>query len=467
MISPKPSKPDSAESVSTSVLHRQLDRRYACATSAKGAFVYDAGGKDYLDASGGAAVCALGHGHPRVIAAIKAQLDRLAFAHSAFFTTEPAEALGEWMVQRAPPGFGRVMFVSGGSEAVEAAVKLARQVHYERGDTGRVHFIARRQSYHGNTLGALALGHHPARRAPYEGLVSGFPVSHIAPCYAYRHQHADETAEEYGLRAAAELEAEILRLGPETVAAFVAETVSGSTIGAAPPAPGYLAHIRRICDKYGVFLILDEVMSGMGRTGHLFACAEDGVSPDFIAVAKGIGAGYQPIGAMLARQDHVRTIAQGSGALAHGHTYMAHAAACAGALAVQKVIEDEDLLSRVRTTGARLRMMLRERFGDHPNVGDIRGRGLFLALEFVADRDSKTPLNPRRKFAATLKDVAMDNGLICYPASGTADGVAGDHVLLAPPFNIGENELGLLVDRLALSVDQTLARTAPAAESQS
>jgi len=456
-----------ADSPATAVLHRQLNKAYPRAASAKGAFVYDETGKGYLDASGGAAVCALGHGHPRVIEAVKAQLDTLAFAHSAFFTTEPAEALADWLVQRAPLGFGRVMFVSGGSEAIEAAIKLARQVHYERGDTGRVQFIARRQSYHGNTLGALALGHHPARRAPYEGLVSQFPVDHIAPCYAYRHQRADETAEGYGLRAAAELEAEILRLGPETVAAFVAETVSGSTIGAAPPAPGYLAHIRRVCDTYGVFLILDEVMSGMGRTGHLFACAEDGVPPDFIAVAKGIGAGYQPIGAMLAREEHVQTIADGSGALAHGHTYMAHAAACAGALAVQHVIEEEDLLSRVRASGARLRMMLRERFGDHPNVGDIRGRGLFLALEFVADRDSKTPLDPRRKFAATLKDVAMDNGLICYPASGTADGVSGDHVLLAPPFNISENDLGLLVDRLALSVDQTLARTAPAADAQS
>ncbi len=461
MLEPEPGQWNLPESV---VLHRQLGKHYPCAARGCGAFLYDAAGKDYLDASGGAAVCALGHGHPRVIEAVKAQLDTLAFAHSAFFTTGPAEELADWLVERAPSGFGRVMFVSGGSEAVEAAIKLARQVHYERGDTGRAHFIARRQSYHGNTLGALALGHHPARRAPYEGLVSGFPVSHIAPCYAYRHQRADETAEEYGLRAAAELEAEILRVGPETVAAFVAETVSGSTIGAVPPAPGYLAHIRRICDKYGVFLILDEVMSGMGRTGHLFACAEDGVSPDFIAVAKGIGAGYQPIGAMLAREAHVQTITDGSGALAHGHTYMAHAAACAGALAVQKVIEEEGLLERVRASGAALRLMLRERFGDHPNVGDLRGRGLFLALEFVADRDSKTPLDPRRRFAATLKDVAMDNGLICYPASGTADGVAGDHVLLAPPFNIGEDDLTMLVERLGRSIEETLVRTAPAAQ---
>jgi adenosylmethionine-8-amino-7-oxononanoate aminotransferase len=446
------------------IVHRQLGKRYARAVSGRGTFIYDDAGRDYLDASGGAAVSTLGHGHPKVIAAIKAQVDTLAYAHNGFFTTAAAEDLADWLTARAP-GLGRVMYVSGGSEAIEAAIKLARQVHYERGDIARVHFIARRQSYHGNTLGALALGHHPARRAPYEGLIGHAPVSHIAPCYAYRHRRADETAEEYGLRAAAELEAEILRLGPENVAAFVAETVSGATMGAAPPAPAYLAHVRRICDKYGVLLILDEVMSGMGRTGHLFACAADGVSPDFIALAKGLGAGYQPIGAVMARDAHVRVIEAGSGALAHGHTYMAHPTACAAALAVQHVIDQEGLLARVRDKGAALRGMLRERFGDHPNVGDIRGRGLFLALEFVADRAGKAPLEPRCKFAATLKDVAMDNGLICYPASGTADGVSGDHVLLAPPFNITDSDLELLVDRLSRSIEDALARTAATASS--
>jgi len=460
---PESSQTKIADPRTSRILHRRVNAAYPRAVAGRGAFLFDQTGKDYLDASGGAAVSALGHGHPKVIAAVKAQLETLAYAHNGFFTTEVAEELADWLVARAPAGFGRAMFVSGGSEAVEAAVKLARQVHYERGDIGRVHFIARRQSYHGNTLGALSLGHHPARRAPYEGLIGHAPVSHIAPCYAYRHQRADETAEDYGLRAASELEAEILRLGPETVAAFVAETVSGATMGAVPPAPGYLAHIRRICDKYGVFLILDEVMSGMGRTGHLYACAEDGVSPDFIAVAKGLGAGYQPIGAALAREEHAAVIAAGSGALAHGHTYMAHAAACAGALAVQNVIEEEGLLERLRAAGAALREALRERFGEHPNLGDIRGRGLFIAIEFVADRESKTPLETRRKFAARLKDIGMENGLICYPASGTADGVSGDHVLLAPPFNIGEDELALLVDRLARSVAQTLEITAPAA----
>ena len=454
--------PAPAAQTGSHIVHRQIEKPYPRAMSGRGVFLFDETGKDYLDASGGAAVSALGHGHPRVIAAVKAQLDTLAYAHNGFFTTDVAEELADWLIARAPAGFGRAMFVSGGSEAVEAAVKLARQVHYERGDVGRVRLIARRQSYHGNTLGALSLGHHPARRAPYEGLIGGFPVSHIAPCYAYRHQRADETAQDYGLRAAAELEAEILRLGPETVAAFVAETVSGATMGAVPPSPGYLAHVRRICDKYGVFLILDEVMSGMGRTGHLFACAEDGVAPDFIAVAKGLGAGYQPIGAVLAREAHVAVVAGGSGALAHGHTYMAHAAACAGALAVQKVIEEEGLLERVRASGAALQAMLHEDFGDHPHVGDIRGRGLFIAMEFVADRASKQPLPPQRKFAARLKEFGMANGLICYPASGTADGVSGDHVLLAPPFNISEDELALLVDRLSRSVEATLALSAPA-----
>lgn len=462
MITPAPEPTTTAPPETTHILHRRLNAAYPRAVAGRGAFLFDQTGKDYLDASGGAAVSALGHGHPRVIGAVKAQLEALAYAHNGFFTTNVAEQLADWLVARAPAGFGRAMFVSGGSEAVEAAVKLARQVHYERGDVARVHLIARRQSYHGNTLGALSLGHHPARRAPYEGLIGHAPVSHIAPCYGYRHQRADETAEDYGARAAAELEAEILRLGADRVAAFVAETVSGATMGAVPPAPGYLAHIRRICDNYGVFLILDEVMSGMGRTGHLYACAEDGISPDFIAVAKGLGAGYQPIGAVLAREAHAAVIADGSGALAHGHTYMAHAAACAGALAVQHVIEEDGLLERVRASGTALRLMLRERFADHPNVGDVRGRGLFIALEFVADRASRQPLPPRRKFAACLKDVGMEHGLICYPASGTADGVSGDHVLLAPPFNISEDELALLVERLARSIGRTLAITAPA-----
>lgn len=439
------------------ILHRQLNHGYPAAVSGSGSFIFDSDGKGYLDASGGAAVSCLGHCHPKVISAIKAQLDRIAYAHTGFFTNAPAEELAEWLTSRAPEGFGRAVFVSGGSEAVEAALKLARQVHHERGDHRRGRFIARRQSFHGNTLGALALGHHEARRAPYKAVLDtgfGALASHIEPCYAYRLMRDDETPGEYARRAAAALEAEILRLGPDTVAGFIAETVSGASLGAVPPAPGYFAEIRRICDKYGVFLILDEVMCGMGRTGTLFACEQDSVSPDFIAIAKGLGAGYQPIGAVLMREEHAQTIESGSGVLHHGHTYMAHATACAAALAVQQVIEEDDLLTNVRARSQQLFELLQARFGDHPHVGDIRGRGLFIGLEFVADRATKEPFAPEEKIAARLQKAAMENGLICYPSSGTADGKRGDHVLLAPPFIISEYEVALLVERLSASMER-------------
>ncbi len=441
------------------ILHRQTNQTYPVAVRGQGVFLFDKAGKDYLDASGGAAVSCLGHGHPKVIAAIKDQVDRLAYAHSGFFTTEPAEELADWLISRAPAGFARAVFVSGGTEAVEAAVKLARQVHFERGEHRRTRFIARRQSYHGTTLGMLALGHHTARRRPYQGVLDeglGQTFSHISPCHFYRYGAPGETEDAYAMRAAAELEAEILRLGAENVAGFVAETISGATLGVVPPARGYLREIRRICDAYGIFLILDEVMCGMGRTGTMHAFEQDGVAPDFVAIAKGLGAGYQPIGAVIMQGAHARAIEDGSAALAHGHTYMAHPVACAGALAVQRVIEEEDMLSQVRARSAHLLGLLRERFDDHPNIGDIRGRGLFIGMEFVAERAAKAPFAAEAKLAARLKTAAMANGLICYPGSGGADGSAGDHVLLAPPFIISQAESCLLVERLGQSIERAL-----------
>ncbi|MCB1547183.1 MAG: aspartate aminotransferase family protein [Hyphomicrobiaceae bacterium] len=445
------------------LLHRQLTTPYPTVARGEGVYLYDTAGKRYLDASGGAAVSCLGHGHPKVVAAIKAQLDDVAYAHTAFFTSRPAEALAEWLVARAPAGFGRAAFVSGGSEAVEGAMKLARQIHLERGERERCHFIARRQSYHGGTLGTLALGGRPSSRAPFEAIFGGgMAMSHIAPCYAYRERRDDESEEEYGLRAAQELEAEILRVGPGKVAAFVAETVSGATLGAVPPAPGYFREIRRICDAYGVLLIVDEVMAGMGRTGHLFAIAEDGVSPDLIAIAKGLGGGYQPIGGVLVRDAHAEALVAGSGVLNWSHTYLAHPVACAAALAVQQVVEEEGLLARVRGQGEALRRMLVARLGQHAHVGDIRGRGLFVGVELVQDRDSKTPFARAQRLAERFKARAMENGLICYPMGGTAGEAGGDHVLLAPPFIISDGELAELTDKLALTLDETLAGTAGA-----
>jgi len=440
------------------ILHRAPKSGLSTAVAGNGPYIIDSSGKRYLDASGGAAVSCLGHSHRGVIEAIKAQLDRLPYAHSGFFTNEPSEALAEHLVARAPAGLEKVYFVSGGSEANETALKLARQYFYEKGETQRSRFIARHQSYHGNTLGALAVGGNPGRREVYRPLLK--ETTHISPCHAYRYRRPEESEEAYGRRVADELEQALLELGPETVIGFIAETVVGATLGAVPPVAGYFKRIREICDRYGVLLILDEVMSGMGRTGTLYACEQDGIAPDILTCAKGLGAGYQPIGACLLSGEIYDTIIGGSGSFMHGFTYIGHPAACAGALAVQRAVESEDLLARVRAQGAALRAALEDRFGNHRHVGDIRGRGLFLGLELVQDRAAKTAFDPALKLNARIKARAMELGLLCYPSGGTLDGRRGDHVLLAPPFIIGAPEIEEIVERLGQAIDRVLAEAA-------
>jgi adenosylmethionine-8-amino-7-oxononanoate aminotransferase len=421
----------------------------------EGCYLIDTTGKRYLDGSGGAAVSCLGHGDAEVTQAIKDQLDKVAFAHTGFLTSEPAEALADLLVAHAPAGIDRVYLVSGGSEAVESALKLARQYCLEIGQPQRRHVIARHQSYHGNTLGALATGGNAWRRAKFQPLL--MQTHHIAPCFAYRGQHEGESADDYGQRMANQLAAKIEELGAENVMAFVAEPVVGATLGAVPPVAGYFKRIREICDANGVLLILDEVMCGMGRTGTLFACEQDALVPDIIAIAKGLGAGYQPIGAMLCQSRIYEAIAAGSGFFQHGHTYMAHPTAAAAGLAVVDAILSRDLLHAVSRRGAYLRALLQDRFGTHPHVGDIRGRGLFLGLEFVADRDAKTPFPGEDRLAARLKAAAFQAGLICYPMAGTIDGLRGDHVLLAPPFILTEDQCGELVDKLSGALETVLA----------
>ncbi|MEE9317731.1 MAG: aspartate aminotransferase family protein [Rhodospirillales bacterium] len=439
----------------THVFQRQIHADLPRARKGDGIYIIDADGKRYLDASGGAAVSCLGHSDPDVIRAIKDQAETLPFAHTAFFTSDAAEDLADHLIKKAPEGIGMVYFMSGGSEAVEAALKMARQYFLETGEPERTRFIARRQSYHGNTLGALSVGGNVLRREPFEAML--MEASHISPCYAYRGQSADETEQEYGHRVADELEAEIQRLGPGTVAAFVAETVVGATLGVVPPVEGYFKRIREICDRHGVLLILDEVMCGMGRTGTAFACEQDGVAPDIVCVAKGLGAGYQPIGAALVSDKVFQAFKSGSGFFQHGHTYMGHPTACAAALAVQRKIETQDLLANVRKQGETLGRLLLDRLGNHAHVGDIRGRGLFRGIELVADRPTKEPFDPARKVHAGVKSQAMDLGLICYPGGGTADGVKGDHILLAPPFIIEESQIDELVDLLGAAIDAALA----------
>ena len=420
------------------------------AVGGEGCYLIDSSGKRYLDGSGGAAVSCLGHGDPEVGAAIKAQLDEIAFTHTGFFTSQPAEDLADLLIANAPGTLDRVYLVSGGSEATEAAIKLARQYHVERGEPGRRHLIARRQSYHGNTLGALSAGGNEWRREPFRPLL--IDVTHIDPCFEYRLRDEGESLEDYGRRAADLLEAEIQRLGPENVMAFMAEPVVGATAGAVTPAPGYFKRVREICDAHGVLLILDEVMCGMGRTGTLFACEQDGIAPDIVCIAKGLGAGYQPIGAMLCTSEIYRTIAEGSGFFQHGHTYLGHPVACAAGRAVVSAVLNRGLLARVQTQGVKLTAALHERFGQNPHVGDIRGRGLFQALEFVADRETKAPFDPSLGVNKIVKRAAFEAGLICYPMGGTVDGRLGDHVLVAPPFIIEDAQITELVDKLEVAV---------------
>lgn len=437
------------------VFHRSPRHKYPVAVSGDGPYVIDRDGKRYLDACGGAGVSCLGHSDREVIEAIKAQLDQLPFAHTSFFTNKPMEGLSCELVENAPAGIERVYFCSGGSEAVEAALKLARQYFVEIGQAQRCHIIARRQSYHGNTLGALATGGNLWRRKQYEPLL--VEVSHVSPCYTYRGKQQAEDDAAYGQRLVRELEEEVQRLGPDRVIAFVAETVGGATLGCVTPVRGYFAGVRAVCDKYGILLILDEVMCGMGRCGTLFACEQEDVVPDLICIGKGLGAGYQPIGALLASAKIYDAVVKGSGFFQHGHTYSGHAAACAGALAVQRAIKNRGMLVTVRERGAGLEARLRGRFGQHPHVGEIRGRGLFWALELVQDRASKEPFDPRRRINERLKLQALENGLMCYPMGGSLDGVAGDHVMLAPPYIISEAQLDEAVDKLARSIEEVIA----------
>jgi len=434
----------------THVFYREPEHDYPKAVSGEGVHLTDANGKRYLDGSGGAAVSCLGHGNQAVIQAIKKQLDALAFAHTSFFTNSPQEELAAGLAEKFGETGAKVYFLSGGSEANEAAIKLARQYWVAKGEADKCLFISRKQSYHGNTLGALSLSGNPGRREVFTPLLQDWPK--IDPCYVYRLQRSDETETEYGLRAARELEKEIERVGAENVAAFFAETIVGATMGAVAAAEGYFREIREICDRHNILLILDEVMSGCGRSGSYFAFEKENVRPDIVTMAKGLGGGYQPIAATLSREFIHSTIVERFGAFAHGHTYVGHPTACAAGVAVAKEIEDRDLLTDVRKIGAYLFDQMNETFREHPHVGDIRGRGLFFGIELVVDRETREPPKAELGLAVKLRNRAMDNGLICYPAPGTADGKDGLHVMLAPPFIYTEANADELVEKLAATL---------------
>ena len=436
------------------VFHRSTQAAPPIAVRGEGIYLIDASGRRFIDACGGAAVSCLGHGQPAVIAAMADQASRLEYAHTGFFTTEAAEELAAVVADMSPGPLDRVWFTSSGSEATEASIKLARQYHLERGEPRRSRLIARRLSYHGNTLGALAAGGSLWRRAPYDPLL--IDVSLVDPCFEYRFADPGETAEEYGRRAAQSLEREIQRLGPDTVMAFIAETVVGATTGAVAPVAGYLRLILEICKRYGVLLIFDEVMCGSGRTGSFLSCEQDGVVPDIATLGKGLAAGYQPIGAVICTSAVYDAVAGGSGGLKHGQTYNAHPVGCAAALAVQAVVREEHLLRRVEKTGARLFSLIRDRLENHPYVGDIRGRGLLQAIELVADRPTKTPFDPALEIHNLARSAAFERGLLIYPGGGTADGRSGDHILLAPPYNATDDELETIVRLLGDTLEAVL-----------
>ncbi len=441
------------------VFHRSLRSNPPLAVSGSGITLTDANGKTYIDASGGAAVSCLGHAHPDVLAAMHAQIDTLAYAHTSFFSTAVAEALADTLIASAPPGLNspesKAYFVSGGSEAMEAALKMARQYFVDKGEPQRTRFIARRQSYHGNTLGALAIGGNAWRRAPFAPIL--IDVTHVSPCYPYRERREGESDVAYVARLADELDAAMRAHGEGSVIAFVAETIGGATAGVLTPLPGYFKAMHEVCDRHGALLILDEVMCGMGRTGALHACTQEGISPDLMAIAKGLGGGYQPIGAVLASGKVVDVLRSKTGYFQHGHTYLGHPIACAAALAVQKVIARDGLVDKVARDGAWFGEALHAAFDAHPHVGDVRGRGFFWGLEFVADQKTKAPFPPEKQLHAKLKRAAMAQGLMCYPMGGTVDGQSGDHVLLAPPFITTCDELSTVIGRLNSALNNALS----------
>ena len=441
------------------VFQRFMKSPYPKAVSGEGPYIIADDGKRYIDAASGAGVSSMGYNDREITRAIADQVQSLAYVYNAYFTTEPAERLADALVEMTPKGLDRVFFGSGGSESMDGALKMAMQYFIDKGEPQRRRFIARRQSYHGCTVGALSVSGNLVRRSLFEHFLP--ETFQVSPCYEYRERQTNETAESYGLRLAQELGDTIVRLGPETVAAFVAEPVVGATAGAVPPVENYLREIRRVCDKYDVLLILDEILTGSGRTGTFLSCEQDGITPDLVTLAKGLGAGYQPISAILVSGKVFDTIADNRGYFIHGHTYNAHATACAAGLAVVTAIRERKLLPQVTAAGAKLRAALEERFGNHPHVGDIRGRGLLLGLELVQDRASKAPFAADKLLWVNVTRAALERGLICYPVGGTADGQIGDHILLAPPFIITDSHIEEIVDKLADSLDDALRRDPP------
>lgn len=436
----------------TAVFSRDLHYRYPVAVRGGGMYLYDQHDRKYLDMCGGAAVSCLGHQHPAVIAALQKQIGQMAFAHTAFFSNHPQEQLAQLLVQAFGDEGARVYFACGGSEANETAMKLAWQYWRAQNRPTKIKIISRTHSYHGNTFGALSASGHPARRSVMGEILLDWP--RIDPCYAYRYQKADETEEEYGARAAQLLEDTIEREGADTIAAFIAEPVVGASLGVVCAAKEYFSKIRAICDRHDILLIADEVMCGTGRTGTFFAHEQEGFCPDIVTLAKGLGGGYQPLAATIINAKISNFFTENATGFAHGHTYAGHAAACAAGVAVMETINQQNLLAAVRAKGTQLGLLLKENLTRHPNIGNIRGRGLFWGIEFVQDKATKTAPSAGSAIAKQLKDTAMRNGLMCYPGGGDSSQGSNCHILLAPPYIIEQSHMNQAMAKLTATITE-------------
>lgn len=435
----------------TRVIHRDLNRAYPTLVRGEGVYLFDSEGKRYIDASGGsAAVTAIGHGVPEVVSVLAEQAGRLAYAPTHAFTTDAVEECARLIIEEfAPEGFGKVWFVSGGSEATENAVKMALQYHRERGDGSRHLVIGRRQSFHGATIAALGFGGNAGRRRPFAAILP--PAEHIAPCHPYRCR-ANGACPPCDLSCADDLELTIRQVGAENVAAFIAEPVVGATLGAAPASEGYFQRIREICDRYGVLFIADEVMTGFGRTGKAWGLDHWGVIPDLIACAKGISGGYAPLGAVLAKPEFVGEIRSRSGSFVIGHTASGNPLSCAVGAAVLRYIRGHGLIENAEAVGGYFKARLLELAERHAMIGDVRGLGLLLGVELVRGRESKEPFPPAWGVGKRVGAATLERGLVSYPGAGTADGVAGDHLLYAPPLVITREQ----VDEVVGILDESL-----------
>ncbi|KAF2265136.1 PLP-dependent transferase [Lojkania enalia] len=416
-------------------------------------------GRKVFDGSSGAAVACLGHGNDQVKEAINRQLDEVAYIHSGFFESSACTGFAKELVLSTNGKMAQAFLISSGSEAMEAAIKLAIQYFVEITSPGhysqRKRFIARRQSYHGTTLGALSMGGHKGRRKIYERILMD-NFSHVSPCNPYRGLRQGESVEAYIERLAKELDDEFRRVGPNTVAAFVAEPIVGAALGFVPAVPGYFKAMKEVCDKHGALLIFDEVMVGMGRSGTLHAWEQEGVVPDIQTIGKGLGGGYIPISGILIGHRVSNALSKGTGQFAHGQTYQSHAIACAGGLAVQQIIRKENLVANVSEMGNLMVRLLKERLQSHPYVGDIRGKGLAWAIEFVQDKQSKEPFKPELKVAERIHRKALEgpDPIALYHGSGTADGDKGDHIMISPPFIITEEEVEFVVKATANAIEE-------------